>query len=171
MKIIMNNKKSLILYFSREDENYSVGYIDKGNTEVIADFIKDITGADTFKVERKKAYPKEYMPCTKEAQEEQNIDARPELIKELDNIDNYDVIYIGSPVWWGVMPQPMVTQLEKLDFSGKTVRVFTTHEGSGLGSIPSQVKRLCVGANVLDNSLAIKGSSVNSAKSIVEDWI
>ena len=111
------------------------------------------------------------MPCTKEAQEEQNIDARPELIKELDNIDSYDVIYIGSPVWWGFMPQPMVTQLEKLDFSGKTVRVFTTHEGSGLGSIPSQVKRLCVGANVLDNSLAIKGSSVNSAKSIVEDWI
>ena len=167
----MNNKKSLILYFSREDENYSVGYIDKGNTEVIADFIKEITGADTFKVERKKAYPKEYMSCTKEAQEEQNIDARPELIKELDNIDNYDVIYIGSPVWWGVMPQPMVTQLEKLDFSGKTVRVFTTHEGSGLGSIPSQVKRLCVGTYVLDNSLAIKGSSAKAARSKVEDWI
>ena len=124
-----------------------------------------------FKVERKEPYAKEYMTCINEAQDEQNLDARPKLVKELDNIDEYDVIYTGSPVWWGVLPQPMVTQLEKLNFEGKTVKVFTTHEGSGLGSIPSQVRRLCTGANVLDNSLAIQGSSVNNAKSKVEDWI
>lgn len=163
--------KSLIIYFSRADENYSVGYIDKGNTEVIAEYISEITGADMFKVERKLPYAKDYETCIREAQDEQNNDERPELVKELDNIDEYDVIYIGSPVWWGVLPQPMVTQLEKLNFEGKQVRVFTTHEGSGLGSIPSQVRRLCSGANVLDNGLAIQGSSVKNARRKVEDWI
>ena len=69
------------------------------------------------------------------------------------------------------MPQEIITQLEKLDFTGKTVRVFTTHEGSGLGSIPSQVKRVCKGANVLDDSLAIRGGSVNSSKGKVENWV
>lgn len=167
----MNEKKSLIIYFSRADENYSVGNIDKGNTEVIAEYISEATGADMFKVERKFPYAKEYNLCINEAKEEQNNDERPELVKELDNIDDYDVIYIGSPVWWGLVPQPMVTQLEKLNFNGKTIRVFTTHEGSGLGSIPNQIKTLCPGAKVLDNSLAIQGSSVKLAKDKVENWI
>lgn len=167
----MKDKKAIIIYFSRADENYGVGYIEKGNTEVIAEYIRDVTGADMFKVERKNLYAKDYETCTKEAQEEQQNDERPELVNTLESIDEYDVVYIGAPVYWGLLPQPMVTQIEKLNWSGKTVRVFTTHEGSGLASILSQVKKLCVGANVLDDALAIRGSRVNSARERVEDWI
>jgi flavodoxin len=163
--------KSIIIYFSRADENYSVGYINKGNTEVIAEYIRDLTGSSMFKVERKEPYARDYQTCIDEAQVEQNNNERPELVNTLESIDEYDTVYIGAPVWWGVLPQPMVTQLEKLNFEGKKVRIFTTHEGSGLGSIPSQVKRICVGANVDLNGLAIRGSSVNSAKNRVEDWI
>ena len=167
----MKDKKQIIIYFSRADENYGVGYIEKGNTEVVAEYIRDVTGADMFKVERKNPYAKDYETCTKEAQEEQQNDERPELVNTLDSIDQYEVVYIGAPVYWGLLPQPMVTQIEKLNWNGKTVRVFTTHEGSGLASIPSQVKKLCVGANVLDDALAIRGSHVNSARERVEEWI
>ena len=164
------NKKSIVIYFSRADENYSVGYIEKGNTEVIAEYIRDLTGAELFKVERKTPYAKDYMTCIAEAQKEINNDERPAIVRTLDSIDGYDVVYIGGPVYWGYLPQPMVTQLEKLDFSGKIVRPFTTHEGSGLGSVPTQLKRICKGATVTDG-LAIRGASVYSAKGKVENWI
>ena len=164
------NKKSIIIYFSRADENYAVGYIDKGNTEVIAEYIQEITGADMFKVERKIPYAKDYNTCIHEAQVEQHRDERPELVKELSSIDDYEVVYIGAPVYWGDLPQPMVTQLEKLDFNGKIVRPFTTHEGSGLGNIPNQLKRICHGATFTDG-LAIRGASVRSSRNRVEDWV
>ena len=163
-------KRSMIIYFSRADENYEVGVIEKGNTEVIAEFIRDITGADMFKVERKIPYAADYQTCIEEAQNEQQNNERPEIVGTLQSIDAYDVIYVGSPIYWGYLPQPMVTQLEKLNWYGKTVRPFTTHEDSGLGSIPSQLKEICKGAEIAEG-LAIKGSNVKSAKNRVEAWI
>ena len=165
------DKKSLVIYFSRADENYAVGYIDKGNTEVIAEYIRDITGADLFKIEGVEGYSADYNTCIEEAKQRQQRDERPELKAYIDDISQYEVIYIGAPVYWGIMPQEMITLLEKLDFTGKTVRVFTTHEGSGLGSIPSQVKKVCKGANVLDDAIAIRGASVNSSKGKIENWV
>ena len=143
--------KSLIIYFSRADENYSVGIIEKGNTEVIAEYIRDLTGADMFKVERLNDYSRDYNNAIEEAKVEQKENARPELKKYLSDIFEYEVIYIGSPIYWGTMPQPMFTQLERLNFEGKKIKVFTTHEGSGLGSVVSDVKRICRGAQVDDN--------------------
>ena len=166
----LKNRKSIVIYFSRADENYAVGYIEKGNTEVIAEYIKNLIGADLFKVERKKPYAKDYNSCIKEAQIEQERNERPELLKVLPSVDDYEVVYIGAPVYWGVLPQPMLTQLEKLNWKGKIVRPFTTHEGSGLGNIPNQLKSICKGAEAL-NGLAIRGASVHSAKNRVEEWI
>ena len=166
----VKDKKSLVIYFSRADENYAVGNIEKGNTEVIAEYIRDITGADLFKVEPLKPYSKNYKECCDEAAKEKKQNARPELKEYLNDISEYEVIYIGSPIYWGTMPMCMFTQLEKLDFTGKKVMVFTTHEGSGLGNVVSDVKKICKGANVLD-SLAIQGSHVHEAKRKVENWI
>ena len=165
------DKKSLVIYFSRADENYAVGYIEKGNTEIIAEYIRDIIGADLFKVEGVQGYSADYQTCIEEAKERQQKNERPELKNYIDDISQYEVIYIGAPVYWGIMPQEMITLLEKLDFTGKIVRVFTTHEGSGLGSIPAQVKRVCKGANVLDDGIAIRGSVVKSARSKIENWL
>ena len=136
--------KSLIIYFLRADENYFGGamrYINKGNTEIAAEYIKDLTNADLFKVERKKDYSKDYMTCIKEAQDEQRKNARPELKAYLDEISDYDVIYIGAPIYWGTMPQPMFTELERLDFNGKIIMPFTTHEGSGLANVVNDIKK------------------------------
>lgn len=165
--------KSIVIYFSRADENYFGGryrYIDKGNTEVVAEYIKDICGADLFKVERKTPYSANYNACIREAQDEQRKGERPALKNYLADIAEYDVIFIGAPVYWGTMPQPMFTQLEKLDFAGKTVMPFCTHEGSGLAGIPSDVKDIAKGATV-KQGLAIVGSDVGSSKNKVEKWI
>lgn len=166
----VKGKKSLVIYFSRADENYAVGNISKGNTEVIAEYIQEITGADLFKVEPLKPYSKNYKECCDEALEEKRQNARPELVKYLDNIDDYEVIYIGFPIYWGTMPNPMFTQLERLNWNGKIVKYFSTHEGSGLGSSESDIKRICQGATILPG-IAIRGSMVKESKSKIENWI
>ena len=168
----MKDKKSLIIYFSRADENYFGGemrYVDKGNTEVIAEYIKDITGADMFKVEPLNPYPVNYMECIEEAKVRTREHHAP--IKEnVPDISSYEVIYVGSPIYWGGMPEELFTALKGLDYSGKIIRPFTTHEGSGLSGVPRQLKEICVGANVFDG-LAITGSEVNNSKEKVENWI
>lgn len=163
------DKKSLIIYFSRADENYSVGYIDKGNTEVIAEYIQKLTGADMFKVEPEIPYAKDYDTCINEAKERQTSHNAP-IKEDIPDISSYEVIYIGSPVYWGDMPEELVTALKDLDFTGKIIRPFVTHEGSGLANIPSQIKEVCKGAEVM-NGLAIRGSAAGSSKNKVEEWL
>ena len=164
----MRDKKSLIIYFSRADENYSVGYIDKGNTEIVAEYVRDLTGADMFKVDPLVPYAKDYMTCIKEAKE--RIGNAP-IKNRLNDISNYEVIYIMSPIYWGTYAPELEAAIKDLDFRGKTVRVITTHEGSGLGSVVTDIKRICQGANVLDDALAIRGSLVKDSKNMISEWI
>ena len=163
----------LVIYFSRSGENYFGGVlknIEKGNTEVIAEYIKEFTPADLFKVEPAVEYPADYMECIDVAKKEQQKDARPELKESLDDISSYDTIYIGFPNWWGTLPMPMFTQLEKLDFTGKTVKPFVTHEGSGFGSSRRDLAKLCEGADIKDG-LSIPGASVYDVKDTVKAWL
>lgn len=164
---------NLVIYFSRSGENYFGGVlknIEKGNTEVIAEYIQEISGADLFKVEPAVEYPEDYMKCIDVAKKELQNDARPELKETLTDISSYDTIYIGFPNWWGTIPMPMFTQLEQLDFEGKTVKPFVTHEGSGFGTSIKDLKKLCAGAEI-KNGLSIPGVNVANAKSTVESWI
>ena len=157
----MKDKKSLIIYFSRADENYAVGYIDKGNTEIVAEYVRDLTNADIFKVEPLVPYAKDYQTCIKEAKE--RIGNAP-IKNKISDISEYEVIYIMSPIYWGTYAPEMETALKNLDFTGKTIRIITTHEGSGLANAVSDVKRICVGANVLDDAIAIKGTDAKILK-------
>lgn len=166
----MKDKKSLIIYFSRADENYFGGemkYINKGNTEYIAEYVRDLTNADMFKVEPLVPYSKEYEICIKEAKD--RVDNAP-INNNLSDISNYEVVYIMSPIYWGTYAPEVETAIKDLDFTGKTVRVVTTHEGSGLGNIINDLKRICVGANILD-SITIVGSQAKDSKSKIESWV
>ncbi len=165
----MNDKRSLIIYFSRADENYSVGFIEKGNTEIVAEYIADLVSGDMFKVEPLVPYAKDYKTCIEEAKVRTREHNAP--IKEnVPDISSYDVIYVGSPIYWGGMPEELFTALKSLNFQGKVIRPFVTHEGSFLSSVPNQLKELCQGAKVLDG-LAIVGSKVKDAKDEVAAWI
>ncbi len=159
---------ALIIYFSRADENYAVGYIDKGNTEIAAEFVQELTGADMFKVEPSVPYAADYSTCIEEAK--QRIGNAPIKEKPSD-ISAYDTVFIMSPVYWETYAPEVETALAGLDLSGKTVRVISTHEGSGLGNMVDDVRRICKGANVDSKGLAIKGSSVRTSKSTIEKWL
>ena len=160
--------KSLIIYFSRADENYNVGYIDKGNTEIVAEFVQELAGADMFKVEPKVPYSKVYMTCIEEAKK--RVGNAP-IKEKLTDISAYDTVFIMSPIYWGTYAPEMETALEGLDFRGKTVRVISTHEGSGLAGMVSDVKKMCKGANVDTKGLAITGSQAKNSKQRVADWL
>ena len=160
--------KNLIIYFSRADENYAVGWIDKGNTEIVAEFVQELTGADMFKVEPAVPYAKDYNTCIREAK--QRIGNAP-IKEKLADISAYHTIFIMSPIYWGTYAPEVETALEGLDFTGKTVRVISTHEGSGLAGMPSDIKKMCKGANVDMRGLAIKGSQAKNARQKVADWL
>lgn len=164
----------LVTYFSRTGENYSVGYIEKGNTHIIADMIAEQTGGDTFEIRTVTPYPDDYDECTDIAQQERNENARPELAESLDNLDDYDVIFIGFPIWWSDMPMAVYTFLESYDFSGKAIVPFCTHEGSGLSSTEESIAAICPDAEILDG-LSIRGSVVQNsqeeAAEAVAEWL
>ena len=165
--------KKLIAFYSRADENYVNGQIKKlevGNTEVVASMICELTGADLFKIEQKEPYSKDYNECIAQAQADQRKNARPKLKKCLEKIDEYDVIYLGYPNYWSTMPMAVFTFLEQFDFSGKTIKPFCTHEGSGLGGSVSDIKKMCHAAKV-ENGVAIHGGGVKRSRKDIEKWI
>ena len=101
-------KKVLIAYYSRRGENYVNGSIKNlklGNTEVVAQKIKDLLpDADVFQIDTTYEYSKDYMTCIEEAKQELHDQVRPEVKNPLDSIDEYDTIILGYPNWWGTMP-------------------------------------------------------------------
>ena len=165
--------KILIVYYSRKGENYcngSIKKLEKGNTEIIAEMIADITGGDLFKVDTVKTYSENYYECIEDAKAELREGARPELKEYLDSLDNYDTIFVGYPNWWGTMPMAMFTFLEHYDLSGKRILPFCTNEGSGMGSREKDLKKICKGAKV-ENGLSIHGAEAASSQKKVETWV
>lgn len=163
----------LIAYFSRADENYFGGTLKMltvGNTEVAAKTIQLLTGGELFKLEPVKPYARDYNTCINEARADQRADARPALKAYPESLDGYDTVYLGYPNYWGTMPMAVFTFLERYDFTGKTIRPFCTHEGSGLGRSEADIRRLCPGAK-LGKALAIRGGSVNRAGAEIKKWV
>jgi len=169
----MSNTKGLIAYYSRKGQNYvggSIVNLSVGNTEVIAKKIQELTGSDLFEIDTIKPYPKDYTETTYVAIDEKKKNARPEITAAVDNMDSYDVIYLGYPNWWGTFPMGVFTFLESYDFSRKIIIPFCTHEGSGMGNSERDIKKSCPNSNVL-HGLAIRGGSVGRADNEVSSWI
>lgn len=165
--------KSLIAFYSRADENYVSGELKRletGNTEVAAGIIKELTGAETFRIEQAQPYSADYNECIEQARADQKRDARPELKSYPDGIEDYDTVYLGYPNYWNTMPMAGFTFLERLDLDGKTIKPFCTHEGSGMGNSEKDIKRLCPGAKV-EEGLAIRGGSVSRSRELIEKWV
>jgi flavodoxin len=163
--------KVLIAYFSRAGENYNVGYLKVGNTAVMAGYIHErLSGSDIFKIEPVIPYPDQYDECTEVAKKEQRENARPAVKTHIADINKYDVIYIGYPIWWGTMPQIMFTFLEEYNLSGKMIIPFCTHEGSSFGSSVNDLMKKCPDSKFLDG-LAVRGSDVKKAQKEVNAWI
>lgn len=167
------NAKSLVIIFSRADENYTVGYIEKGNTMILAEMIAEKTNSELFEVKPAKKYPADYDTCIDVAKREQNQNARPAILEDKD-ISEYDTIFFGYPVWWGDIPMCMYTFVEGHDWNGKKVIPFCTHEGSGSGRTDGTLKKLMAGANI-ERAFAMAGHTAQnnrtSAEKEIDKWL
>ena len=163
----------LVAYFSRADENYNVGTVEKGNTQIIAEYIAGEVGADSFHIETVTPYPASYDECCDVAKQELADNARPELSGTVD-MEQYDIIFLGYPIWWGDLPMAVYTFMDSYDFSGKTVIPFNTHEGSGASGTYSAIESYLTDVQVPDG-LAIQGRDAqefsNETQQSVRDWL
>ena len=162
----------LVAYFSLAGEQYEVGVIEKGNTEIVAEMIADAIGADTFKIESTEEYPTTYDGLLDISRKEE--DDPPEIADTVDNMDDYDTIFLGYPIWWGDTPTIIKVFLQSYDFSGKTIIPFCTHGGSGLAGTDRTISGLCPDSTI-GEGLAIRGSTAqndrDSAKESVTKWL
>ena len=141
-----------------------------GNVEYIASIIQDTVGGDLFQIETVEQYPLDHDPLVDQAAQEQGEDARPELSTHIENLKQYDTIFLGYPNWWGDMPQALYTFLEEYDFSGKTIIPFCPHGGSGFSRTESTIAELQPGATVSENGLEISRNDVAGSRDQVAQW-
>ena len=162
--------KVLIVFFSHAGENYAVGNVKVGNTKLVADEIQKLTGGDEFEVVAEKSYDMPYDALTKLAKEEQESNEKPAFKGEVKNLDQYGTVFIGGPVWWGTYPQVMFTFFDKYNLNGKTIIPFTTHEGSGLGNVVEDLKKLYPNATFKE-AFSIYGHETRNDLSKVDKWL
>ena len=162
--------KSIVIFFSHAGDNYSVGVIDTGNTKIVADYISEITGADQFEIVTHKYDGMAYTPLIELAKKEAAAGELPPYEGTAPDLSGYDTVFIGGPVWWGTYPQVMFTLFKDINLDGKTVIPFTTHEGSGLASCASDVRKAFPKANVT-GEFSIYGHEVRGGKAKVERWL
>lgn len=156
---IENMGNTLILYFSMS-----------GNTETVANYIHEEIGGDIVKLETVQTYPEDYDELVDYAREEQRDNARPELETAIENIEQYDTIFLGYPNWWGDMPMPIYSFLDQYDLSNKTIAPFITHGGSGLSGTPANIANEEPDA-VVTEGLAINGDDVDDCQDEVNEWL
>lgn len=178
-----DNENILITYFS-VPENVDTDGIDAnsgasivvknkdvlGNMQYMAMTIQEAIGGELFRIETTEEYPLEHETLVNQAKEEQNEDARPELATHIENVEQYNIIFLGYPNWWGDMPQPLYTFLEEYDFSGKTIIPFNSHGGSGFSNTIEEIKKLQPNATVKDDGLSISRNDVADSEQEITDW-
>ena len=152
--------RMLVVYFSAT-----------GNTESMAETIANVTGADIYEIVPEDPYTSEdlnYSDDNCRANQEMNDEsARPAIAGEIENIDEYDTIFLGYPIWWGTMPRIINTFLDTYDLSGKTIMPFCTSGSSGISTSVSAIRSICSDADVLEG---MRGTSATTETQI-EEWL
>jgi flavodoxin len=149
--------KTLVVYFTRTN-----------NTQRIANHINDIMNVDMYQIQVVNPYPEDYDQTTQVAQQEKNNNARPEIANLPENIDEYETIIIGFPIWWGSRPMVIATFLEAFDFTGKNIVPFCTHGGGGVSQAFTEVQAHT------PNSVHLQGlvqSGGGATRGTVENWL
>ncbi|HPC02535.1 MAG TPA: flavodoxin [Syntrophales bacterium] len=152
-------KKVLIVYFSRT-----------GNTREIAHQIHEMAGGDIVELRTVEPYPNAYNEVVEQAREELRSGFKPALKTKVERIGSCDVVFVGSPNWWGTIAGPVKTFLSEYDLSGKTVIPFITHAGSGLGGSVADIAALCPNSTIPDG-LAVWGENAKNARNDVSAWL
>lgn len=177
------NGKSLVVYFSvpetddpndmtQEEANSTVVIDDAvlGNTQYMAYVIQETAGADIYRIEPETPYPTDHETLVDQALDEQDRGYRPAIKDTVENMDDYEVIYLGYPNWWGDMPMILYSFLEQYDLTGKTIVPFNTHGGSGFSQTISVIAELQPNATVVQDGLTISRDHIQDAEQEIIDW-
>lgn len=151
----------------------SVGPTDntEGNLQVMAQVIQENTGADVFHIVVSEPYDPEYDVMRERAIDEMDDNTLPALTDRVENIEQYDVIYLGTPVWGGALPQPVVTFLTENDLSGKTIIPFGIHLGSRFGRMLNQIEELCPEATLAEGFTISASTSNDDVRAEFGEWL
>ena len=174
-------KKILVTYFTAAENSdvdavssasvVTVGGTAKGRVQALAEMIQAETGGDLFSIRTSTEYPGDIGKLIDFAAEEQNANARPELTTHIENLDDYDVVFVGYPTWWYDMPMVMYSFFEEYDFSGKTIIPFNVHNGSRFSSTISTIQELEPQAEVITDGFTVSERNVADAAKDVADWL
>lgn len=178
--------KSQVVYFTRQGEiqgdidavssatqNSNKG-MEGSDTEAAARMIQSITGADLYQIHTDHYYRKSFAGTAATAWIEEQLDLRPKLAAKLDNLDDYDTIYVGTPTWWYTMAPAVLTFITTNDFTGKTVIPFMTN-GGWPGHVIKDMKANCKGADFM-HEMQIQFDSMGkdhleTKESVIHEWI
>ena len=153
------------------DAETSASVLSPGNAELIANWIAEETGGDLFSIKTQNKYSSNYDECLNQARKERDNNERPALVGRVNNIDDYDVIFLGFPNWWYTCPMAVFTFVESYDLSGKTIIPFCTHGTGGLSRTIRDLKKLLPdNCKVLD-PIGVYRPEVKNSKSKVVDWV
>ncbi len=173
-------KRALVVYFSAADNDgidaVSAATVvahegaDYGSAQIAAKFIGDYTGADVSAIVTEQSYPAEYNAMADMAKAQRDNDERPALKSKIENLADYDTVFLVYPVWWYTVPMPIYSLLDEYDFSGKTIIPVITHEGSGEGGTLSVLRTEEPDAAVLD-AFTSRFGAVPTQKTAIESWL
>ena len=168
--VALSNFSSVRAAGPKEDNMLILYFSHSGNTRNVAEQIHGRVGGDMIELKTVVPYPRDYNAVVEQAQREQQNDARPQIAAEIPNIEKYHTIFIGFPNWWGTIPMPFFTLLEKYDVGSRTVIPFCTHEGSRFGRSEQDLTRLCPRARLLEG-FEVRGSRAGGAQGNVDAWL
>lgn len=170
-----DENKTLIAFFSQDSivdlnsDAVTHATPSKGNTKDIAEIIQSETGGEVFEIVTEETYPLSHQEASKKAEKELENDIRPKLISHVENMDQYDTVFIGYPIWWYVEPMAIRTFVEEYNFSGKKIIPFCTSLSVGIEESQDNIKRLLAESEVL-NGLRIKTASSDFSQEI-SNWL
>lgn len=142
-----------------------------GNTQWVADRIQEETGGVEIRIETVQKYPGKHAALVDQGAAEKKNNSRPKLGTKIHNITDFDVIFIGYPIWWADLPMPLYTFLTENDFSGKTIIPFSTHGGSGFADTIQTIASLVPNAKIVRNGLTVSRNSVKNSSDEIADWV
>lgn len=178
---VSEGSKVLIAYFTA-DENTEADAVssasvvtvegeDKGCLRALADMIAEDTDGELFSIQTSEKYSGDRDEVIDAASDEKDEKARPELSSHIENLQDYDIIFVGYPNWWYDMPMAMYSFFDEYDFSGKTIIPFNSHNGSRFSDTINTIKELEPDANVIENGFTVSERSVKDASGDVSDWL
>lgn len=174
------NGKILVAYFSWADNAVldedvdavtSPSVIAPGNVEELAGWVQEATGGNLFSIRVTDPYPSDWDDCLERANEERGDDARPELEESVENIDDYDTIYLGYPNWWYGVPMALLSFLEESDLSGKQIYLFCSHGTGGLANSVEIITDALPDAEISDNIFDCYEEDASSSENDIKEWV